>query len=66
MGIWQRGGKREENGNMEERREERGILEYGTDKGRERNMRIWQRGGKIEENGNVAERREERGISVYG
>ena len=34
---------------MEERRKERGILEYGRDEGRERNMEILKRGRKREE-----------------
>ena len=50
---------------MAERRGERGILEYGREEGRDRNMGIWQRGGKRKEYGNMAERREERGIWVY-
>ena len=62
MEIWPRGGKREVYWNMKER----GIWEYGRDKGRERNMRIWQRGGKREKYWNMVERREERKIWVYG
>ena len=46
MGIWQRGGKREEYGFMENLSEDRGIWDYGRDEGRERNMGIWKRGGK--------------------
>ena len=43
MGIWHRAGKREEYGNLEERREERGIWEYGRYEGRKKNMGIWQK-----------------------
>ena len=66
MGKWQRGGNKEEYRNMEDMREERGILEYGRDEGSEINMGIWQRGGKRGEYGNMADRRKERGILFFG
>ena len=40
MGIYQRGGKIEEYGNMEEMRENRVIWEYGREENSERNMGI--------------------------
>ena len=76
MGIWQRGGnreetgnmaerrKREEYGNMEERMEERRIWEYTREEGRETNMIIWQQEEKSEKYGRG--RRGERGIWEYG
>ena len=51
---------------MDDKREERGIWEYGREEGRETNMIIWQQGEKREKYGNMEERREERGIWEYG
>ena len=50
-GIWKRGVKRYEYGNIPERREEREIWEYGSEEKRERNIGILQRGGKREQYG---------------
>ena len=47
---------------MEERREERGIGEYGREEGRQRNREIWKRGGKREEYGNMEDMRDDKGI----